>query len=266
MNKKQITVMTILTLVLAFMNISGLPAVLFVHCSLSDVTPYIISLMVNFLIIGFAAWLVLRSFARDWPLGLHTSGLVGGLKKYAFAGVAAGIFSCVAFIIGLAPFDYKPSVWKILIEGVLYYFGVAIIEELYVRGLFLNIVDKIAHNKERHTVIAIWVSSVVFGLGHIPGMIGMEPLVILFKVISTIGMGLYFGAIYKRTDNLWVPIILHGFIDICALPYCFSTFSGYKTISLIGLVIIYTLLGIYSIVLMKPKNDKFPFIAKNIIS
>lgn len=118
MNKKQITVMTILTLVLAFMDISGLPAVLFVHCSLSDVTPYIISLMVNFLIIGFAAWLVLRSFERDWPLGLHTSGLVGGLKKYAFAGVAAGIFSCVAFIIGLAPFDYKPSVWKILIEGV----------------------------------------------------------------------------------------------------------------------------------------------------
>ena len=254
MNKKQITVMAILTLVLAFMDISGLPAVLFVHFSLSDVTPYIISLLANFLIIGFLAWFVLKSFGKDWPLGFHTSGLVEGLKKYAFAGAAAGIFSCVAFIIGLAPFDYKPSVWKILIEGVLYYFGVAIIEELYVRGLFLNIVDRIAHKKEHHAVIAIWVSSVVFGLGHIPGMIGMEPIVILFKVISTIGMGLYFGAIYTRTNNLWVPIILHGFIDICALPYCFTTFSGYKTISLIGLVIIYMLLGIYSIALMKTKK------------
>ena len=120
--------------------------------------------------------------------------------------------------------------------------------------MFLNIVDRIAHKKEHHAVIAIWVSSVVFGLGHIPGMIGMEPIVILFKVISTIGMGLYFGAIYTRTNNLWVPIILHGFIDICALPYCFTTFSGYKTISLIGLVIIYTLLGIYSIALMKTKK------------
>lgn len=55
MNKKQITVMIILTLVLAFMDISGLPAVLFIHISLSDVTPYIISLLVNFLIIGFFA-------------------------------------------------------------------------------------------------------------------------------------------------------------------------------------------------------------------
>ena len=254
MNKKQITVMTILTLVLAFMDISGLPAALFVHCSLSDVTPYIISLLVNFLIIGFFAWLVLKSFGKDWPLGLRISGLVEGLKKYASVGVAAGIFSCVACIIGLAPFDYKPSVWKILIEGVLYYLGVAVIEELYVRGLFLNIVDKIAHKKEHHEIIAIWVSSVVFGLGHIPGMIGMEPLVILFKVISTVGMGLYFGVIYKKTNNLWVPIILHGFIDICALPYCFTTFNGYKTISLIGLVIIYMLLGIYSIVLMEPKK------------
>lgn len=254
MNKKQITIMTILTLILAFMDISGLPAVLLVNYHFSDVTPYIISLLVNFLIIGFFAWLVLKSFGKDWRLGLHTSGLAEGLKKYAFAGIMAGVLSCVAFIIGLVPFDYHPSVWKILIEGVLYYFGVAIIEELYVRGLFLNIVDKIAHNKECHTVIAIWVSSVVFGLGHIPGMIGMEPFVILFKVISTIGMGLYFGAIYKKTNNLWVPIILHGFIDICALPYCFTTFSGYKTISLIGLVIIYMLLGAYSIVLMKPKK------------
>ncbi|MCM1264468.1 MAG: CPBP family intramembrane metalloprotease [Butyrivibrio sp.] len=254
MNKKQISVMTILTLILAFMDISGLPAVLFVDCRFYDVTPYIISLLVNFLIIGLLAWLTMKSFGKDWQLGLHAFGLAEGLKKYAFAGVAAGIFSCAAFIIGLAPFDYKPSLWKILIEGVLYYFGVAIIEELYVRGLFLNIVDKIAYKNRQHTAIAIWVSSIVFGLGHIPGMIGMEPLVILFKVISTIGMGLYFGAIYTRTNNLWVPIILHGFIDICALPYCFTTFSGYKTISLIGLVIIYTLLGIYSIVLIKPKQ------------
>ncbi len=177
-----------------------------------------------------------------------------GKNKFEELEHASGILSCIAFIIGLAPFDYNPSVWKILIEGVLYYFGVAIIEELYVRGLFLNIVDKIAYKKECHTVIAIWVSSVIFGLGHIPGMIGMNPLVILFKVISTVGMGLYFGAIYKRTNNLWVPIILHGFIDICALPYCFTTFSGYKIISLIGLVIIYMLLGIYSIALMKSEK------------
>lgn len=92
MNKKQITVLAILTLVLAFMDISGLPAVLFVHFSLSDVTPYIISLLANFLIIGFLAWFVLKSFGKDWPLGFHTSGLVEGLKKVRFCGRCSGYF------------------------------------------------------------------------------------------------------------------------------------------------------------------------------
>ena len=77
------------------------------------------------------------------------------------------------------------------------------------------------------------VSSVVFGLGHIPGMIGMGVGVITFKLISTIGMGFYFGMIYKKTKNLWVPIIMHAIIDICALPYCFTVNMRYETISLI---------------------------------
>lgn len=82
----------------------------------------------------------------------------------------------------------------------------------------------------------------------------MGSMVILFKLISTIGMGIYFGAIYKRTNNLWVPILMHAFIDICALPYCFTTFTGYKTISLVLLGFIYMGLGVYGLLLMKKKT------------
>lgn len=64
MSKKQITVITILTLALAFMYISGLPEVLFVNCHLFDVTPYIISLLVNFLIMGSFAWFVLKLLGK----------------------------------------------------------------------------------------------------------------------------------------------------------------------------------------------------------
>lgn len=136
----------------------------------------------------------------------------------------------------------------------MYYVGVGIIEEFYVRGLFLNIVEEFADKKANKTEIAIIVSSVVFGLGHVPGMLGMGTGVILFKLISTIGMGLYFGTIYKKTGNLWVPIIMHAFIDICALPYCFTQNMRYETISLIILVITYTALAIYcGIVLFKEK-------------
>lgn len=125
------------------------------------------------------------------------------------------------------------TIYKILFEGILYYVGVGIVEEFYVRGLFLNIVEALLEHNSNRTLIAIIVSSVVFGLGHIPGMIGMGVGVITFKLISTIGMGFYFGMIYKKTKNLWVPIIMHAIIDICALPYCFTANMRYETISLI---------------------------------
>lgn len=255
MNRKEIITVIILTLVVTFMDISGMPSVLLLDITVADVDTYIFPLIFNFIIIGILVFIVLKFLCPNWELGLNKKGIWSGIKKYSFVGIFAGVLSCVAFCIGLNPFDYKPTIWKILFEGILYYVGVGIIEELYVRGLFLNTVEKLAYKSRNKTNIAIWVSSVIFGLGHIPGMIGMGTFVIIFKVISTIGMGLYYGTIYKKTRNLWVPIIMHIFIDICALPYCFTTFRGYKTISLVLLVVIYTVLGIYSIALMR-KNIK----------
>lgn len=213
--------------------------------NIADVDQYIIPLIINFILIGILTVAVLKLFHVTYRFGFSASGLREGLKKYAIPGIVAGVLSFAAFFIGLFPFDYRPTIWKILIEGVLYYIGVGIIEEFYVRGLFLNIVEEFAKSKDNKTEIAIIVSSVVFGLGHIPGIIGMGIGVMLFKVISTIGMGLYFGTIYKKTGNLWVPIIMHSFIDICALPYCFTQNMRYETVSISILVITYIALAIY---------------------
>lgn len=79
--------------------------------------------------------------------------------------------------------------------------------------------------------------------------------VILFKVISTIGMGFYFGTIYEKTGNIWVPIIMHSFIDIYALPYCFTQNIRYETVSLIILVITYITLAFYCISLLFSRKE-----------
>ena len=246
MNKK-LFVPILLTLVIAFMDISGLPSVALFEISFKDVDAFIFPLMINFVLIGIIAAIVFNIFSIDFSLGLKKDGLKAGLKTYAWAGGLAGILSFVAFLIGLYPFDYEPTIWKVIFEGIIYYVGVSIVEELYIRGLFLNIMEILFGNRQNKTQLAIVISSIVFGLGHIPGMVGMGIFVIVFKVVSTIGMGLYFGMIYKKTNNLWVPIILHTFIDICALPYCFSTYKGYPDISLGILVCIYVLLGGYSV-------------------
>ena len=73
------------------------------------------------------------------------------------------IISGIAFYIGLRPFNYNPTILKVLIEGIIYYIGVAIIEELYVRGLLLNLIEKLGYKKRNNTIMAIILSSVIFG-------------------------------------------------------------------------------------------------------
>lgn len=251
MKKKELIIIGVLTALLAFMDISGLPSALFINVEILDITPFYWALMFNFILIGIIAFLTLKYLCPSWRLGLSKNGLAKGLKKYGAAGVLVGVITGIAFYIGLRPFDYSPTIWKVLIEGVIYYIGVAFVEELYVRGLLLNLIEKLLSKKKNRVVIAVVLSSVIFGLGHIFGVLGQPILLIITKVIWTIAMGLYFGAIYKKTNNLWVPIILHFIINICALPYCFTTTTTYPNISLYIILPTYILLGIYSFYIMK---------------
>ncbi len=251
MKRKELIIIGILTILLAFMDISGLPSALFINIKILDITPFYFTLMFNFILICIITFLTLKHLCPNWKIGLNRINLKDGLKKYSIVGIIVGVISGIAFYIGLKPFNYSPTIWKVLIEGIIYYIGVAIVEELYVRGLLLNLIEKICHKNKNNTIIAIILSSVIFGLGHIFGVLGQPILIIITKVVWTIAMGLYFGAIYKKTNNLWLPIILHFIIDVCALPYCFTSITTYPSISLYIILPTYILLGIYSFYIMK---------------
>lgn len=254
MNKKekyQILYASITTIIMTFMNISGLPAVLFLNISILDIQPFYFSLMANFVltaIVFFVAWKVLYP---DWQFGLGMKGLSLGLKRYGISGLVLFLISSAAFMVGLMPFDNHPTVLKVIIEGFVYYIGVAFIEELYIRGLLQNIIEKLLYKKENASVYAIMIASVIFGIGHIFGTLGSSLLTIICKVVWTIALGLYLGAVYKKTGNLWVPIILHTIIDFCAWPFCFSTIPPYPQVSLWILLGTYIGVGVYAWRIMK---------------
>lgn len=251
MNKKELIYIAILTLLIAFMDISGIPSTFFVSIQIADIEPIYFTLMINFGIIGIIAYIYLKLLCPTWKLGFTKTGLVDGLKSYGIVGVMIAIIGFIAFYIGLIPFDCQPSFEKVLVEGVIYYIGVAIIEELYVRGLLLNLIEKMCAERKNSTIVAVVLSSVIFGLGHIFGVLNQPLLVIVSKVVWTIGMGIFFGMVYKKTNNLWLPIIIHFVINVCALPYCFSSISGYADLTLYIVVPIYILLGIYSLIKLK---------------
>lgn len=253
---KEIILATVVTVIMTFMNITGLPATLFVHIEVLDIQPFYFSLSVNFILTAMVFFIGWKVCYPTWHFGLGLNGLSSGIRKYGLSGIVFFALSSAAFCAGLMPFDNSPTLAKVLMEGFLYYIGVAFIEELYIRALLLNIIEKLWKNKQNATICAVILSSVIFGVGHIFGVLGSSLLTIVCKVIWTIGLGLYLGAVYKKTGNLWVPILLHAVIDFCAWPFCFSTQPPYPEVSLWILLIIYLFVSGYGLFLLRNIKNK----------
>ena len=247
MKKRTGWILVGLTLLITFMDITGLPTALFLNLKIQDVEPFYWTLMVNFLLIGGISWAVLHFLCPEFHLGMGASGLKEGLQKYGWPILLITAVSFIGFYVGLFPYEGHPSFLKVLVEGIVYYICVAIVEELYVRGLLLNLLEQWLHKRADRTFLAVVFSSLLFGLGHIPGTLGMPFYVIACKVVWTISMGFFFGMLYKKSGNLWLPIFAHYCINLTALPYCFSTLRGYAPLTLVIVVPAYVILGIYSL-------------------
>ena len=59
-DRRELTVIAALTLLIAVMEITGVPSVFFVNIQIADIEPFYFALMANFLIIGAVAFLLLR--------------------------------------------------------------------------------------------------------------------------------------------------------------------------------------------------------------
>ena len=256
-NKREFIALVILTLIMTFMEMSALPAALFCNVKIMDIDPIYITLMLNFLLAFAIYWMCKKIFIKDWWFGLHLKGTLTGLRKYGLPAVIATVMVTIAFSIGLTPFDNKPTIWRVIVEGVMYYVGVGFMEELYLRGLLQNIIEKLFGEKKNAALYAILIASVLFGLGHIFGALGQPVITIIAKTVWATALGVYLGAVYVQTRNLCVPIILHLIINLgAAIPFCFSTSNQYPTIALIICLVSYVLLGIYGVYIVREKSKQ----------
>lgn len=245
----------ILTIIMTFMEMSALPAALFCNIQIKDINPIYFTLMLNFMIAFLICWLCKKFYLKDWFLGLQLKGILDGLKTYGLPAIIATTIVAAALCIGLTPFDNTPTIWKVIIEGIVYYIGVGIMEELYLRGLLQNMIEKWFGERKNGTLYAILIASVLFGAGHILGALGQPITTIIAKAVWATALGVYFGAVYVKAKNLWVPIILHLVINLGGLPFCFSTSSQYPTISLIICLVSYIMLGIYGVYILRKSTE-----------
>lgn len=253
-SKRQSVAVITLTLIMTLMEMTALPAALFCNIRILDIDPVYITLMVNFLLAFAVCWLCKRFLIQDWQFGLQLEGVPTGVRKHGLPALAATVLVAIAFCVGLVPFDNKPTVWKVVVEGVVYYIGVGIMEELYLRGLLQNAIEKWFGSRKNATLYAILITSVLFGLGHIFGALGQPPATIIAKTVWATALGVYFGAVYAVSRKLWVPILLHLLINLGGIPFCFSTSNQYPAIALMTCLVSYILLGVYGIHIVRKKS------------
>ncbi len=115
---------------------------------------------------------------------------IGSGLNIAEKGLAASIL--IAFLKGMAP---------------------AFSEEVGFRGVGIANYMRKAES-EKDVMKIFWISAIFFGLIHSVNIFaGADIVSSLVQAVSAIGMGMFFGAIYLRTGNLWPTIIAHWAID-----------------------------------------------------
>ena len=167
-------------------------------------------LIMAILVVTAAVLHMLGIFRFTWKSFRH--GCVVGLffVIYIVFQFVTGFFS--AFKTGGALIPVSEIILHILDIVI----GVGFIEEVMFRGIILNLIaDGFGRDKKSSFMIAILISSVLFGFMHFGNLLtaGSQFSGVLVQVISTIGTGTMLGAIYVRCGNIWLMSLLHGLYD-----------------------------------------------------
>ena len=105
-----------------------------------------------------------------------------------------------------------------------------IFEEIFYRGLLYNKLKEISN-----VFIAVFISSILFAFLHIPGY-GFN-----IKMFSLVLDGILLTYCYEKTDNIYVPILVHSinnfFIFLFKYVYFYFLIVIYFIIFIIGIII-----------------------------
>ena len=108
-----------------------------------------------------------------------------------------------------------------------------ITEEVVFRGFIVSNLMRIRKNKNLSIYLIVVLSAVPFGLLHLANIVmGADIPYSIVQAFFAICIGILFVAVYLRTGNLIVPIIIHSLIDMSGL--CSSEFLSSDVTGLVS--------------------------------
>lgn len=111
-----------------------------------------------------------------------------------------------------------------IITIILMFLAVGLYEELLSRGIILGVMEDYFGHK---SASAVWktviLSGLCFGICHLGNLShGANFQLVLKQVINSAGVGMFWGAVYMRSRNLYSLMFLHAVNDILAVALWLS--------------------------------------------
>lgn len=111
------------------------------------------------------------------------------------------------------------AVFAAIVHGI----GPGVSEEVFCRGFATSNLMRIWKDKPNRIFLSVLVSGAAFGLLHAVNVIVTgDAFAAIIQVIYTAAIGIFYGAVFVRSRNIWGVIIMHTLTDVSAFIAVFD--------------------------------------------
>lgn len=172
------------------------------------------------LIIAGLLMLILLIFFR----GKCNFGFKGGLPKLGILLSLPALIVPLWNILQIKLYDAPlvagtTAVFAAIVHGI----GPGVSEEVFCRGFAASNLMRIWKDKPNRIFLSVLVSGAAFGLLHAVNVIVTgDAFAAIIQVIYTAAIGIFYGAVFVRSRNIWGVIIMHTLTDVSAFIAVFD--------------------------------------------
>ena len=181
---------------------------------------YVVEAFPRILVAVMILW-IFKKKHPEWTIGMNTQGLGNGILVLGWIMLVATVMN---FLDAIAMVDWNHALEPKVLDYItytLYVLSIGLFEEAILRGVVLNRMLSKWGYKKAGVYAAVLASSILFGLWHLINLVSCPWLIVStgIQVVYASFIGIYFAAIYLRTNNLWTVILLHSLFDFAG---CFG--------------------------------------------
>lgn len=143
-----------------------------------------------------------------------------------FPAIFAGLYTLCISLAYISYIGFFIPDYGLAGRAIIYIIGAGVFEELFMRGIILNI---LIINCKKNRLFSIIIAASIFGISHLVNIINRTEYIvgIVSQMLYTIVMGIFFSVIYLKYNNIWPIIIIHILFNFMGLVP-FALFSDWE--------------------------------------